>query len=157
MNAPRQFCTFVVNEQVFGVDVRQVQEVLRYQEMTRVPLGSPVLGGLLNLRGQIVTAIDLRRRLGLPEGPASRRSMNVVVRTSDGVASLLVDAIGDVEEVGEESFERPPDTLSGPVRDLILGVYKLPGHLLLVLDADEAVRVPAGNSLLNHHSVTCEA
>ena len=83
--------------------------------------------------------------------------MNVIVRNSDGVASLLVDAIGDVEEVGEESFERPPDTLAGPVRDLSLGVYKLPGHLLLVLDADEAVRVPAGSCPLNLHSVFCEA
>src|SRR5206468_4583870 len=94
----------------FGVDVLTVQEVICYQEMTRVPLASKVVSGLINLRGQIVTAIDLRRRLELRERPADRLPMNVVVRTDDGAVSLLVDEIGDVLEVDEESFERPPET-----------------------------------------------
>src|SRR5579863_3440533 len=107
----QQFCTFYVDRQFFGVPVQQVQEVIRYQEMTRVPLVPQVIRGLINLRGQIVTAIDLRRRLGMAERPADQLPMNVVVRTDDGALSLLVDEIGDVIEVEESSFEPPPETL----------------------------------------------
>src|SRR5262249_48304790 len=79
-----QFCTFVLDGHFFGVEVHKVQEVIRYLEMTRVPLAPPVVQGLINLRGQIVTAIDLRRRLQLRERPADRLPMNVVIRTDDG-------------------------------------------------------------------------
>ena len=92
----KQFSTFLVNGLFFGVDVRHVQEVIRYQEMTRVPLAPAMVQGLINLRGQIVTAIDLRRRLELAPRPADQLPMNVVVRTDDGAVSLLVDEIGDV-------------------------------------------------------------
>ena len=103
------------------MDVQQVQEVIRYQEMTRVPLAPRVIRGLINLRGQIVVAIDLRRRLNAPERPEDQLPMNVVVRTADGALSLLVDEIGDVLEVQEETFERPPETLQGIARELVLG------------------------------------
>ena len=93
----QQFCTFYVDRQFFGVPVQQVQEVIRYQEMTRVPLVPRVIRGLINLRGQIVVAIDLRRRLNAPERPEEQLPMNVVVRTADGALSLLVDEIGDGE------------------------------------------------------------
>jgi len=116
-----------------------VQEVIRYQEMTRVPLAPKVVRGLINLRGQIVTAIDLRRRLELAERPADRLPMNVVVRGDDGAMSLLVDEIGDVVEVQEDSFERPPETLNGVARDLIRGAYKLKDRLLLMLDTEKTV------------------
>ena len=92
----RQYCTFYLDGHYFGVDVLKVQEVIRYQEMTRVPLAPPVVRGLINLRGQIVTAIDLRRRLDLPDRPADQLPVNVVVQTDDGAVSLLVDEIGDV-------------------------------------------------------------
>ena len=92
--------------------MEKVQEVIRYQEMTRVPLAPPVVKGLINLRGQIVTAVDLRRRLGLRERAATDLPMNVVIRTSDGAVSLLVDEIGDVVEVDDTTFERPPETVS---------------------------------------------
>ena len=141
--AERQFCTFYVDGLCFGIGVREVQEVIRYQEMTRVPLAASVVRGLINLRGQIVTAIDLRRRLGLPDPtPASDHlPMNLVVRTDDGVVSLLVDEIGEVVEVDEDSFERPPPTLEGVARELVRGVYKREGSLLLVLDTARAVTV----------------
>jgi purine-binding chemotaxis protein CheW len=135
----KQFCTFYLDKLFFGVEVQQVQEVIRYQEMTRVPLASRVVQGLINLRGQIVTALDLRRRLELSDRPADRLPMNVVVRTDDGPMSLLVDDIGDVVEVEEETFERPPETLQGVARDLIRGAYKLKGQLLLPLDTVKAV------------------
>ena len=135
----RQFCTFFVDNLFFGVGVREVQEVIRYQEMTRVPLASDVVSGLINLRGQIVTAIDLRRRLNLPDRPVGELPMNVVVHRDDGAVSILVDEIGDVVEVDESSFEPPPETLVGTARTLIMGVYKLEDRLLLILDTDKAV------------------
>ena len=141
MGAARQFCTFWADGHFFGIAVDDVQEVIKYQEMTRVPLAPGVVQGLINLRGQIVTAIDLRRRLGLPDREPGQRPMNVVVRTDDGTVSLLVDEIGDVLEVPDETFERPPDTINGVACELVRGVYKLKERLLLVLDVERAVHV----------------
>jgi purine-binding chemotaxis protein CheW len=128
-----QFCTFTLGEYLFGVDVKNVQEVLRFQPMTRVPLASPTVRGLINLRGQIVTAIELRIRIGIA-AREGKDPMNVVVRTVEGVVSLLVDEIGDVVEVDENRFERAPDTLTGAFRELVSGVYKLENRLLLIVD-----------------------
>lgn len=135
----RQFCTFHLGDLFLGVEVLRVQEVIRAQAMTRVPLAPSEVSGLINLRGQIVTALDLRRRLGLAERPQGVEPMCVVVRTEDGVVSLLVDEIGDVIEAAEDSFERPPETLAGPTQDLVLGVYKLADRLLLTLDIEKTV------------------
>src|SRR5262245_41206255 len=129
-----QFCTFTVRGMLFGLEVTCIQEVIRYQPLTTVPLTSKVIAGLINLRGQIVTAIDLRLRLGLPAREDDERPLNVVVRTSDGPVSLLVDEIGDVIQVDDDTFERPPETLDDAARELIRGAYKLKGRLLLVLD-----------------------
>jgi purine-binding chemotaxis protein CheW len=141
MSETKQYCTFYVAGQFFGLDVLHVQEIIRYQEMTRVPLAPPVVRGLINLRGQIVTAIDLRRRLDLPDRPADQVPVNVVVRTDDGAVSLLVDDIGDVLVVEESLFERPPETLRGSSRELIRGAYKLEDRLLMILDTQRAVNV----------------
>ncbi len=132
----RQFATFMLDQYYFGVEVLTVQEVIRYQDMTRVPLAPPVVQGLINLRGQIVTAIDLRRRLELPVRTDGEQPMNVVVRTSDGVVSLLVDEIGDVVETSAADFEPAPDTINGAARELVTGVYKLKDRLLLALDVE---------------------
>jgi purine-binding chemotaxis protein CheW len=143
-----QFCTFYLDKLLFGVELQEVQEVMRFLELTEVPLAPDVVSGLMNLRGQIVTAIDLRRRLELPSRPDGTVGMNVVIRSSDGAVSLLVDEIGDVVEVDDESFERPPETMQGRVRDVILGVHKLDKQLLHVLDTEKACeagdRVAAG-------------
>jgi len=141
MTATRQFCTFYLAQSLFGVEVEKVQEVIRHQEMTQVPLADPVVGGLINLRGQIVTALDMRQRLGLSKRGPEQMPMNVVVRGDDGAVSLLVDEIGDVVEVDESEFEPPPDTLSGPSREMILGAFKLKGRLLLLLDTERAMRL----------------
>jgi purine-binding chemotaxis protein CheW len=142
----QQYCTFYVDGYYFGLDVLRVQEIIRHQEMTRVPLAPPVVRGLINLRGQIVTAIDLRRRLELRERPADQLPLNVVVQTGDGAVSLLVDEIGDVLEVSEKAFERPPETFRGTARALIQGAYKLKDRLLLVLDPDKVVTADAGEA-----------
>jgi purine-binding chemotaxis protein CheW len=134
-----QYCTFFVDGLFLGLEVVSIQEVIRNQPLTVVPLTPPVIAGLMNLRGQIVTAIDLRNRLGLPPRAAEDKPLNVVVRTSDGAVSLLVDEIGDVIEVDDDTFERPPDTLAEDARELIRGAYKLKDRLLLVLDAARTV------------------
>ena len=134
------FCTFRLNGLFLGIDVQQVQEVLRYQEMTSVPLAPPVIAGLLNLRGEIVTAIDLRQRLDMePLDPSHDSPMNVVVRLDCCTASLVVDSIGDVIEVDPALFEPPPPTLQDDFSDLLVGVYKLPEQLLLILDVHKIV------------------
>jgi purine-binding chemotaxis protein CheW len=139
----RLYCTFYLGPHYFGLDVLKVQEIIRVQAMTRVPLAPPVVRGLINLRGQIVTALDLRRRLEMPDRPADREPVNVIVQTGVSAVSLLVDEIGDVENVSSNDFEPPPETLRGVGRDLIRGAYKLHGRLLLVLDADEIVKIDA--------------
>ncbi len=141
MASTQQFCTFFLNEQLFGIPVEQVQEVIQYQEMTAVPLVPEVIRGLINLRGQIVTAIDLRRRLQIAERAAGVLPVNVVVRTAEGPVSLLVDRIGDVVEVEEQSFENPPQTLDGNLRALTNGVHKLEGQLMHVLDTQKACQM----------------
>lgn len=138
-----QFCTFQLQDFVFGIAVESVQEIIRYQQMTPVPLAPATVHGLINLRGQIVTAIDLRQRLELPALPDGSLPTNVIVQTPDGAVSLLVDEIGDVVEVDASAYELPPETLHGVARSLVTGVYKLEGRLLLVLDVAAAITVPA--------------
>jgi purine-binding chemotaxis protein CheW len=134
-----QHCTFHLGELYLGVEVTQVQEVIRHQATTPVPLAPDVIGGLMNLRGEIVTTIDLRRRLDLPPLEDGHDPMHVVIRSDDAVVSLLVDGIGDVIEVDDDAFEPAPPTLPSGTRDLIVGVYKLDGRLLLVLDCDRVL------------------
>ena len=138
-----QYCTFTLEKLTFGIEVERVQEVIRTQPLTVVPLANEIVRGLINLRGQIVTALDLRRRLELSPRDEDQLPMNLVVRTPDGELSLLVDEIGDVVDVDEASFETPPDTLQGVARELIVGAYKLEGRLRLILDVGRAIRLPA--------------
>ncbi len=141
MLTARQVCTFYLDKQMYGVDVQSVQEVIRYQEMTEIPLAPDSVVGLINLRGQIVTAIDLRRRLGLPCRADTELPMNVVVQSDDGAISLLVDQIGDVQEIDIDNFESPPETLQGASRRMIRGAYKMKDRLLLILDTERAMNV----------------
>jgi purine-binding chemotaxis protein CheW len=141
-----QLCTFMLDELFLGVHVLQVQEVIRSQQMTPVPLAPPAVIGLINLRGQIVTAIDLRRRFGLPDRADDAPPMNVVVRTDDGAVSLLVDEIGDVIEVSADAFEPTPEMLDASVRDVVSGIYKLADRLLLVVNIEHAVMLESGAS-----------
>ncbi|MGD0295561.1 MAG: chemotaxis protein CheW [Bryobacteraceae bacterium] len=155
-----QYATFVVAGQFLGVDVTEVQEVLRGQSMTRVPLAPPVVEGLINLRGQIVPALDMRCVLGLPPRPrdpggnesaaavspgavspgaVSQGAVSVVVRSAHGAVSLQVDEIEDVIELDAGSFEAPPPNIDGALRTLFAGVHKLEGRLLLVLDTGRTV------------------
>ena len=138
----RQYCTFRLDKHLFGVPVESVQEVLKQQELTTVPLAPREVSGLINLRGQIITTLELRTRLGLGARPPGAPAVNVVVRTAEGgVVSLLVDEIGDVLEPTDESFEALPETVPSRIRALVSRVCKLDGHLMLVLDTELAVQV----------------
>jgi purine-binding chemotaxis protein CheW len=142
-----QFSTFFVGDMFFGVDVLHVQEVLCFQPMTPVPQAPQVIEGLINLRGQIVTAIDMRRRLGLPPRAGDQALMNIVVRTADGAVSLLVDEIGDVLDMDAANYERPPENLDPAARELIRGVYKLKDRLMLALDEERTVDLAVGRAV----------
>lgn len=134
-----QYCTFEVDDLYCGVEVEQVQEVIRAQPITLVPHARPVVAGLINLRGAIVVAIDLRRRLHLSERPDGVTPMHVVIRNAGDPVSLLVDRIGEVVTVDDATFEAPPDTLDDLTSDLVDGTYKLDDRLLLVLNTAQAI------------------
>ena len=137
-----QYCTFLLDGHLFGVDVASVQEVLKGQDVTPVPLAPAEVDGLINLRGQIVTTLDLRCRLGLPDRPAGSASVSVVVRAADGgPVSMVVDRIGDVLHVDGATLESPPDTVPAEVRELVSGICKLEDRLMLLLDTEKAIRV----------------
>jgi purine-binding chemotaxis protein CheW len=140
----RQYATFEVDDQLFGVPVAIVQEVLSFSEYTPVPLAPKAVGGLFNLRGQVIAAVDLRVQLGLPPRDLAGPAMNVIVRTDDESVSLLVDRIGEVVDLSEDAFEPPPDTLHGPTRELINGAFKLDGRLMLALDTARATDTGPG-------------
>lgn len=126
-----QYCTFWVDDLYLGLDALTVQEVLRSPGLTPVPLAPPAIRGLINLRGQIVTAVDLGARLG--REPRERR-MNVVVRALEGSVSLLVDRIDDVVDVARSEHESVPTTLNGVAKEHIKATCTLPSSLLLILD-----------------------
>jgi purine-binding chemotaxis protein CheW len=141
---PKQFCTFYVDDILLGIEVLAVQEVLRYQDLTEIPLAPPEIQGLINLRGQIITAINLRSRMHLPPSKSGKNSMNIVTRINNEVISFLVDSVGDVLEVDDESFEPVPSTVDASTRELVSGVYKLEGkRLLMVLDVIKAANLSA--------------
>ena len=144
MSVPAQYCTLRIAGLHLGIEVLSVQEVLRAtHELARVPLAPAVVEGLLNLRGQILTTIDLRRRFGLPPRPAGIEPMWMIVRPADGPVALVVDSVGDVIELDAGTFETPPETVPASARALVRGVHKLPGRLLHLLDVETAAGLPA--------------
>ncbi|HTX01704.1 MAG TPA: chemotaxis protein CheW [Acidimicrobiales bacterium] len=142
--AANRYSTVFVDDLAVGIEIGVVQEIVQYQTMTPVPLADPAVIGLINLRGQIVTAIDLRRRLGLPERAAGERPFNVIVHLDDRTVSLLVDDFGDVVTRSDPPDD-VPQTLTGVARELISGVHQLEDRLLLVLDAASAIEVGEGS------------
>ena len=131
-----QYCTFFLGDGFFGIAVEYVQEIIRYQQITRVALAPPLIRGLINLRGQIVTAIELREILGMPPRESEQSPMNIIVSTSAGNFSLLVDRIGDVLDLPAAQSELPPNNLEGASTALISHTYKLEGELMLALDVE---------------------
>lgn len=135
----RQFVTFDVANEFFGVPVEIVQEVLLNEKYTPMPLAPDGWGGLFNLRGEVIGTVDLQVRFGRPRRSMSGPIVNVVVLVDGEPVSLLVDRIGLVADLDDAAFELPPDTLTGPTRAMIVGSYKTEDRLLLVLDVAECV------------------
>jgi purine-binding chemotaxis protein CheW len=142
MSAKHRYSTFFLNGICFGVPVEKVQEVLEFQHITPVPLAPPVLPGIINLRGQILTTFDLKTRLNLSSSESAGEPMMMVIQTSEGPMNLVVDKIGPVLDVETDLFERPTETLKPSVRAVTTHVCKLDNQLLLVLDTEKIVRLP---------------
>ena len=137
----RRFCTFYVDRLLLGIAIERVEEVLRDQPITPVPLAHPDIAGLINLRGQIVTAVDARRRLGLRARDPATVPIIVVIRSGGEAVSLLVDRVADVVEVEDNRFVEVPVTIGATISAVSTGAYKLDGNLLLVLDPDQMLAV----------------
>lgn len=141
-----QLCTFRLGPLYLGINVTEVREVLLQADVTAVPHADDVIEGLINLRGQIATCIDLRRRLGLEPRDEDMVPIHVVTMNDGEPVTLLVDAVGDVVDVDPETYEIPPTTMDPETRELILGAYKLESELLLVLDLTKVTHVGAGGA-----------
>lgn len=136
-----QYVSFWIDRQLLGVPVNAVQEVLNPQTIARTPRARPEIAGLLNLRGQIVTAVNLRRRLGLEDRDSSQLPMNVVIRQAGESFSLLVDEVGDVINVAGERLEPVPHTLDAHWKRLTRGVFRLEQRLFVILDVAAVLRL----------------
>lgn len=129
------FVTFTIAGQLFGIPVLKVQDVLAAYNITRIPLAPPEIAGSLNLRGRIVTAMDVRLRLGLPP-KEEKGSMSIVAEHDGELYSLMVDSVGEVLALKADDYERNPPTLDPKFRDYSDGIYRLDGKLLVVLDVN---------------------
>ena len=136
----RQYCTFYVGDLFLGIEVERIQEVLQDCDITPVPKAPAAVRGLINLRGQIVTAVDLKTRFGLDADAGDSRTI-LVLDSADELRSLVADRSADVVEVQEKDFEQPPETLKGEARKLIRGAFKLQKSLLLILDVDHVFEI----------------
>jgi purine-binding chemotaxis protein CheW len=137
----RQVCAFTLGDHLFGIDVQYIQEVFRFQECTPVPLTPSLVTGLLNLRGQIVMAIDLRERLGLPERQNEESPTSIVVRIDNGILSFLVDELFDIMTLDVGQFEEIPETLSDTEKQFVTGCFKLENRLLIMLDTQQVADI----------------
>jgi purine-binding chemotaxis protein CheW len=134
-------CSFLVGGRWFGLPVERVREVIRHPSVTPVPLAPPVVAGLINLRGEVLLAVDLRIRLGVAAATPERPPVDLIFQGREGTVSLLADEVGPVLELREEDFESIPETVPAPLRNLLRGTYKMTDRLLLVLDPDRAAEV----------------
>lgn len=130
----RDYVTMSIGDQMFGIPVLTVQDVLGPQNIARVPLAPPEVAGSLNLRGRIVTAIDVRPRLGLATREGGKAAMSVVVEYDGELYSLLVDSVGEVLSLNSRDYQRNPPTLNPRLREFSDGIYRLNGSLLVVLN-----------------------
>ena len=139
MSMKKQYCTFCIDEHIFGVDVSYVQEVLRKQAISKVPLASNAINGLINLRGQIITSLNFRQRFGMSANDEVISPMTVVLLTDGGTVSVVVDKVGDVIEVETKDLEPTPPHLDSRVRSIVENVYWHEGRFLLFIDVNKTV------------------
>lgn len=136
-----QYCSFYMDELYYGISVNKIQEILQNQEISEVPLSSPLVCGLINLRGQIICAIDLRLILELPQRKAESPVSILILDSSMGLVGLVIDEVDDVIYVSEDEKESPPKTLMGNAKELISQTYKCQKHLLLIIDTEKTLQL----------------
>lgn len=134
MTAVSDYVTLTIDHQLFGIPVLQVQDILSTVQITRVPLAPPEIAGSLNLRGRIVTAFDMRKRLELDPVPAGTKMMNVVVEHKNELYSLIVDRVGEVLSLQDDAFETNPPTMDKHLREISKGIFQLDKQLLIIVD-----------------------
>lgn len=139
--AVTEYVTTMIGEQLFGLPIARVQDVFMPERLTRVPLASSDVAGVLNLRGRIVTAIDMRARLGLPKADAERPPMAVGVELRGESYGLLIDQIGEVLKLADDSREENPVNLDPRMAKMAAGVHRLDGQLMVVLDVDRVLEI----------------
>ena len=140
----REYVTLTIAGQLFGIPVLTVQDVLGPRDVARIPLADPVIAGSINLRGRIVTVIDMRKRLGLPPRTDDDPGMNVVVEHDGNLYSLQIDAVGEVMSLSPDAYERNPATVDPLWREFSNGIYRLNKNLLIVLDVDRILEIGSG-------------
>jgi purine-binding chemotaxis protein CheW len=136
LQGQKQFCTFSVDSFLLGIEAIHVREIIRAHGITSIPLAPPAVRGLMNLRGEIITVLDLRRCLGLPEARADQPLLTMVLHYQETVVGLLIDRVVEVLVLQEGDFEPVPETLQGAAKQWVQGVYKLKTGLLGVLNLD---------------------
>ncbi|PHZ85240.1 chemotaxis protein CheW [Paremcibacter congregatus] len=145
-NTNKDFVTIRLAGQLCGVPVLTVHDVLSEQMITSVPLAPSAVEGVLNLRGRIVTAINLRKRLGLGVQDTGNVGMSIVVEYNGEPYSLLIDSVGDVMSFPDESFERNPVTLDQRWQEVSSGIYRMDGELLVILDVEKLLNFGKGQA-----------
>ena len=139
-----EYVTVTLDEQLFGLPISRVQDVFIPDRLTRVPLSPPQIAGVLNLRGRIVTAIDMRCRLGLPPRDSKLPNIAVGIELRGESYGLLVDAVGEVMKLAKDAGESKPANLDARLAEVTAGVYRLDGRLLVVLDIDRVFDMSSG-------------
>jgi purine-binding chemotaxis protein CheW len=140
-SAITEYVTTMIGDQLFGLPISRVQDVFMPERLTRVPLASCDVAGVLNLRGRIVTAIDMRARLGLPKDEAVRPPMAVGVELRGESYGLLIDSIGEVLKLADDGREVNPVNLDPRMAKMSAGVHRLDGQLMVVLDVDRVLEI----------------
>ena len=134
-----EYVTVMIGDQLFGLPISRVQDVFMPDRITRVPLAAPEIAGVLNLRGRIVTAVDMRRRLGLPPRSDDKPSMAVGIELKGESYGLLIDTLGEVMKLGETTLEPNPVNLDARLARVSGGVHRLDGQLMVILDVDQVL------------------
>ena len=134
-----EYVTVMIGGQLFGLPISRVQDVFMPDRITRVPLSAPEIAGVLNLRGRIVTAIDMRRRLGLPPRTDEKPSMAVGIELKGESYGLLIDTVGEVMKLGDATRESNPVNLDSRLARVSGGVHRLDGQLMVILDVDHVL------------------
>ena len=134
-----EYVTVMIGGQLFGLPISRVQDVFMPDRDTRVPLSAPEIAGVLNLRGRIVTAIDMRRRLGLPPRTDDKPSMAVGIELKGESYGLLIDTVGEVMKLGDGTRESNPVNLDSRLARVSGGVHRLDGQLMVILDVDHVL------------------